>query len=213
MSKYAEAIASIPMPPSIAALPIDPVRKYPVPWFVTWLDGKPEFRVADGKKLVQAVRERLCWVCGTPLTPHRVTFPIGPMCTVNRVTAEPPAHRECATYSVRACPFLARPHMVRREGGIPEEASCAGHMILRNPGVTCLWTTRAPGATLMDGPLFSLWPPTEVSWWREGRIATQAEVREAVASGLPSLEALAQDDDDRALLVTMTRAAEVFWPA
>lgn len=60
-------LAEIPMPASIRALPIDPVRKIPVPWFVSWIDGKPEFRCMAHERLTLAVKERLCWVCGTKL--------------------------------------------------------------------------------------------------------------------------------------------------
>src|SRR5262245_54991717 len=107
-----------PLPSRIAGLPIDPERGYPVPWFVAWHDGKPEFRTADGRKFRQAIRDRLCWVCGQPLGRHLV-FVIGPMCTVNRVTVEPPCHLDCAEFSVRACPFLSKPQMTRRENDLP----------------------------------------------------------------------------------------------
>ena len=40
-----------PMPSRIAALPVDE-RGYPVPWFVAWIDGKPEFRCADPAKFL-----------------------------------------------------------------------------------------------------------------------------------------------------------------
>lgn len=65
------------------------------------------------------------------------------MCTVTRTTAEPPCHLECATFSAQACPFLTRPAIVRREGGLPEQSEKpAGIMIERNPGVTALWTVK-----------------------------------------------------------------------
>ena len=39
------------------ALPIDR-RGFPVPWFVSWDDGGPDFRVIDRGKIVQAVKQR-----------------------------------------------------------------------------------------------------------------------------------------------------------
>lgn len=53
----------VPIPARIDALPKCPVRKVPVPvpWFVAWIDGKPEFRVADGAKFKLAVEQALCW--------------------------------------------------------------------------------------------------------------------------------------------------------
>lgn len=181
------------MPARIAKLPIDE-RGYPVPWFVTWIDGKPEFRVADGEKLARAVNENRCWVCGQTLG-HTLAFTIGPMCAVNRISAEPPAHRECAEFSARACPFLSRPHMRRRENDLPEEAGRpAGHMIRRNPGVALIWLTKQFRIVRdRNGrPLFGLGDPRECLWFAEGRRATIDEIRESVESGLPILRETAK---------------------
>jgi hypothetical protein len=129
----------------IAALPVD-ARGYPIPFFVGYVDGQPEFRMADGHKFTRCVKERLCWVCGQPLGSF-MCFPIGPMCAVNQTTAEPPSHKECAEWSVRGCPFLAKPQMVRRTDDkieqLKAENPSAGIPIDRNPGVTCLWTTKS----------------------------------------------------------------------
>jgi hypothetical protein len=50
------------MPARMRDLPLDE-RGYPVPWFVAWVDGKPEFRAMDRHKFVTAIREKRCWVC------------------------------------------------------------------------------------------------------------------------------------------------------
>ena len=92
-------IAALPLPANMRGLPLDPERGFPVPWFVPWLDGKPEFRAMDPKKILEAVAKRKCWVCGQHLAQHGMTFVIGPMCLVNRVSSEPPSHLECAQYS------------------------------------------------------------------------------------------------------------------
>lgn len=187
-------VPEIPMPASIRALPIDPVRRVPVPWFVSWIDGKPEFRAMDGRKFDLALKERRCWVCGGRLD-NRATYVIGPMCAVNRVSSEPPCHPACAGYSAQACPFLSRPGMVRRTAGMPEGGETAGVPIDRNPGVTCLWTGRTPGARPFDagnGILFRLFEPIKVAWWREGRTATRQEVEDSVVSGLPILYRMAE---------------------
>jgi hypothetical protein len=107
------------MPPRIARLERD-TRGYPIPRFVDRAadkDGEPDFRYADFAFRARAYKQGRCWVCGEPLGRHRV-FAIGPMCVVNRTTMEPPAHRECATWSVRGCPFLSRPRMRRNEKGL-----------------------------------------------------------------------------------------------
>jgi hypothetical protein len=187
-------------PERMRRLPLDE-RGYPVPYFVGYVDGKPDFRTMDAKKLAHAVRLKLCWLCGQPLGRFR-TFPVGPMCAINRGTAEPPSHLECARYGVRACPFLVRPHARRREANLPEDTTSAGIMIKRNPGVTCLWTATADYAVRRAGAgvLFVLPDPTAIEWWTEGREATDVEVWESFETGVELLtETTLQHDGAGAL--------------
>ena len=184
-------------PPRIAKLPLDR-RGYPVPWFVPMVNGEPEFRAMDPAKFRQALQERRCWVCGEPLGAY-LAFVIGPMCAITRTTAEPPTHRDCARWSAVNCPFLSRPHMVRREDAFTDAhlANVAGIGLRRNPGVALIWVTRTFSVFRDDKgwPLLRVGDPTAVEWWCEGRAATRAEVQASVASGLPSLLALAEDED------------------
>lgn len=186
-----------PMPPRIAALLKDPERGYPVPWFVQWINGKPEFRIADSAKRSLAIRHRLCWVCGETLGVH-FTFVLGPMCGITRTTAEPPCHLECARWSVQNCPFLVKPQMERR--GTEEVkamgAVSSGRPILRNPGVALLWTTRGFRIMHLDHGhwLISVHPAESMEWWAEGRKATSEEIEESIRTGLPKLEEAARED-------------------
>lgn len=180
------------LPASMARLTRDS-RGYPVPWFVDkaapYKDGNPDFRIMDGAHLKSAVREKRCWVCGGKLMSESGTFVAGPMCGVNRTSAEPPSHLACARWSAMACPFLAHPKRIRDERGLPAGTTQAGVGIKRNPGVAMLWTGdgyevwRPPGG----GVLFALPDPTSVEWLCEGRPATRDEVMESVESGLPLL--------------------------
>ena len=190
-----------PLTARIKRLPVDH-RGYPVPWFVQWIDGKPDFRVMDGTKIVRAIQEKLCWVCGTQLGSYKA-FVIGPMCAVNRISAEPPSHRDCAEFSARACPFLTRPHMVRRKGGIVEEAAPApGIMLERNPGVALIWVTKTyqPFNAPPRGILFEVGDPVEIACFAQGRKATADEIRESVESGLPLLRGMAKEDGTDAVV-------------
>jgi len=192
-----------PVPDRIRILPVDPDRGYPVPWFVKWIDGKPEFRLMDEDKWIRAVKQRLCWVCGQRLGVHLV-FVLGPMCGVTRTTSEPPCHRECARWSAINCPFLAMPKMIRRED---EEflsqcpRSIGGLAIKRNPGVTLLWSTytyqvwRPQEIHGGEGILIQVGPPLEVEWWAEGKPATWRAVNDSVMSGLPLLEVEARKEE------------------
>lgn len=202
------------MPDRIRALPVSE-KGYPVPYFVAWIDGKPDFRVADPAKLAKCVNEKRCWVCGDVLGRYKA-FVIGPMCAVNRVSSEPPAHRECAEFSAKACPFLTRPKAVRREAAMPEDAQDpAGIMLERNPGVALVWvTTDFRVVREGEGVLFRISDPVETAWYAEGRAATHEEVMASIKSGLPFLQELATRDGPDAVraLAHMTRVALQYVP-
>jgi hypothetical protein len=184
---------NVPIPRRMLNLPIDEQWHLPVPFFVSWIDGKPEFRVAESEAWIKCVKQELCWVCGQKLGVHRA-FVIGPMCSINLVSADPPMHRECAEYSVKVCPFLTQPKMVRREKDRPPEEmlrEMPGMYISRNPGVSCLWLTRKHEyriEAVPNGYLFRLFSePDLVEWYAHGRLATRTEVMESVDSGYPIL--------------------------
>lgn len=205
-----------PLTERIAKLPVDE-RGYPVPFFVAWPDGKPEFRMADGEKQVRCVREKLCWVCGEKLGKY-MTFAIGPMCAVNRISAEPPSHKDCAEWSVHGCPFLSKPKMKRRTDEEIQEWKnqnpSAGFPIDRNPGVTLLWTTLSY-KLIPDHQgkvLFSIGEPESTSWWREGRTATRGEIMESIETGLPLLRELCDCKEAFDALEHATRRAMKLLP-
>jgi hypothetical protein len=191
-------VEQIPMPAAIERLGRDRHGR-PTPWFVHRdEDGAPEFRVIRRGGIIDALRFDWCWVCGQPRGRH-AAFVIGPMCALNRVSAEPPSHLPCAIYSALACPFLSTPNMTRRERGLPEGTTePAGHMIRRNPGVALVWSTRT-WSTFRTGPgpadlLFDIGEPTATRWFTEGRDATRAEVLASIDSGLPLLREQAERD-------------------
>lgn len=188
-----------PLPARMMKLKV--CRGWPVPWFVPWVNGVPEFHFASKEARQVALKQRLCWVCGEtfgvahPRGPSLYTFVVGPMCGVNRVTAEPPCHKLCARWSARNCPFLSKPWMERRDQNIG--INPGGFMIERNPGVTLLWTT-ATWHVLPDsngGSLISMGHPNNVEWYKLGRLATRAEVEQGIAEGLPILEKVAAEED------------------
>lgn len=204
------------LPLRIARLPLD-ARGYPVPWFVEWIGGKPEFRAMDGQKFARAIRERRCWVCGDVLGRH-LAFVLGPMCAVNRTNPEPPSHYECAAWSARFCP-----HMVRREDAFTESCDKNEGGLMRNPGCCGVWVTSgytvfktSAGAT---GYLIRIGPPERVEWYAEGRPATREEVLRSIDSGLPLLEAQCDNErteldrrDARAALARARQAVEQWLP-
>jgi hypothetical protein len=172
---------------------------YPVPWFVPWVEGKPEFRAFDPVKLRIAIARRRCWLCGEQLG-RFMSFVIGPMCMVNKVNAEPPSHHECAQFAVLACPFLTQPRMRRNEKDMPEHDGMAGIGLLRNPGVSVIWTTLSytPFPTA-SGIMLQLGEPAAVEFWAEGRPASRREILDSIDSGLPALREVAGREGPAAL--------------
>lgn len=205
----------LPIPDRIAALPVD-ARGYPVPFFVQWLlhigetsvaaspnveGAEPDFRITNPVHLKACVTESLCWVCGQRLGVHRA-YVIGPMCAINHNSAEPPSHVECAEWSARACPFLTKPNMKRREDelSLASKQNVAGIMIERNPGVTLVWIVRNHLKIWRDGLggiLFDIGDPERVHWYREGRTATLEECIESINSGIENLLAVCEGPEER----------------
>jgi hypothetical protein len=191
-----------PLPPRMKRLALDH-RGFPVPWFVAWIDGKPDFRIVETPKIGRAVRENRCWACGDILGQHKA-FLIGPMCAINRVISEPPSHRDCAIFSAKACPFLSQPRMRRNEKNLPDNlVAAAGLGIRRNPGAVCVWITRSFKTFRAHagnaGVLFRLGEPEECLWFANGREATRAEVLESIDGGYPSLLELADQQGAEAV--------------
>ena len=189
-----------PVPRRMQHLPIDPDRRMVVPWFVEWLNGKPEFRASSRRKVDLAITKRLCWVCGEQLE-TRFAFVAGPMCGINRTASEPPAHIECARWSARNCPFLNNPNMVRRQDEILDNSklreTSPGHAITRNPGVVLLWITREY-EVFPDGSgsyLIQMGKPHDVEFYYRGRAATRAEIDESIEGGIGALEAMARQEE------------------
>lgn len=181
------------LPKRLVTLPVEE-RGYVVPWFVDWIEGKPEFRAMDPAKWQRAIREKLCWVCGERLGRYMV-FVAGPMCGINRTSSEPPSHKECAEWSVRNCPFLNNSKAIRRvDEKFGMDAPCiGGEAIMRNPGVTMLWTTETY-SIFRDGRggyLLHMGEPTEVRWFAEGKPATREQVEKSIETGIPALEQMA----------------------
>lgn len=192
------SVLKVAMPKRVAALPVSE-KGYPVPWFVAWINGKPDFRVVDPKKIVDAYHDKRCWVCGQQLGVYK-TLAIGPMCVINRTTSEPPSHKDCAIFAAQACPFLVNPKMIRNDKDTPEGVVCPGIHFDRNPGVVALWTTRGyvRPRKVPNGILFTFDDPDEVLWFAHGRAATRAEVDASIAGGLPLLQKVADDEGNGA---------------
>lgn len=191
-------VDQVKMPARIVSLPRDH-RGFPVPWFVDWINGRPYFPAVSPQKLVQAVKQQRCWVCGQKLG-RWVTFAVGPMCVVNRISAEPPSHDECARYAAQVCPFLANPRM----GRVPVSKAPmpvtdpGGIMVEANPGAVALWSCRdyRPFYPPGGGVLIKMGDPVGgVTWWANGAEADPDTVQARFDEGCARLRRSALELD------------------
>ncbi|TCK36682.1 hypothetical protein B0G84_5695 [Paraburkholderia sp. BL8N3] len=194
-----DSLKALYIPERIKQLPVND-KGYPVPYFVAWIDGKPDFRVVEPNRIRDAVRFNRCWICGQTLGSYRA-FVLGPMCVITRVSAEPPSHAECAQFAVSVCPFLVQPKAVRRDANLPEVSAPAGVMLTRNPGAAVVWVTKRYKLARVDnGLLFRLGDPEAFEWYTLGRPASRSEALDAVNSGLPALQEIAQAQGPSAMV-------------
>lgn len=193
------AIRDIPLPARLARRPVSE-RGFPVPWFVSFINGKWDFVNVDPRKIVEAHHRHLCFLCGETLGQFKA-FVIGPMCAINRVTSEPPSHTQCAEYAVRACPFLAQPNMRRNDKAhLGKAEDIPGFAIEHNPGAVLIWVTKSYRPMKVNGgALFQVGDPVEIHWYAEGRKATRAQIDAAIAKGLPLLRKKAEADGPEAI--------------
>lgn len=190
-----------PLPERMQHLRIDD-RGYPVPWFVPWIDGRPEFRAMCADKRRKAIKDNRCWVCGGSLYQQALAFVIGPMCGINRTTAEPPGHLECARWSARNCPFLTLREVRRREDDLTRSCPVGpGVRLKRNPGVALVWVCDG-FARFSDGAgdfLIRVGEPSLLEFYAHGRVATRAEIDHSIETGFPLLADLAKLEGEAAM--------------
>ena len=192
MTEIREHIQAV-LPGRMRGRPVDH-RGYPVPWFVTERDtkGNWEFRVLHPLRYREALIQRVCWICGQSLN-RRLAFAVGPMCGINRISAEPPQHLECALFAVKSCPFMLLPNSRRREAGLPEDHKQHEASIMRNPGVILVWVTkRYDPIPSGQHTLLKMGRPEAVTFWYEGRTATRAEIDESLRTGCPTVQHMAE---------------------
>lgn len=182
------------LPERMCHLPIDD-RGYPIPEFVSNLDGKRDFRAVSLEHLANCVHHDLCWICGQLLDVWKV-FVMGPLDAIQGITNEPPSHPECAEFAVRACPFLLLPKAQHRSIDNPN-VKRRPRASDSNPGMCCLYTVR--GYAYREKPktiIFRTGRAVRVDWYTQGRPATRTEVLAAIDT---SLLAIATTDNAQAI--------------
>jgi hypothetical protein len=100
--------ANVSIPPLMAKNKRDK-RGYPIPYIV-FRDskGKPQFTVNDHKLVTRCLNHNRCGICGNKLG-DLIYFVGGPASAFhpNGAYVDPPMHKECATYALQVCPYIA----------------------------------------------------------------------------------------------------------
>ncbi|GMW01488.1 MAG: hypothetical protein AMXMBFR84_26250 [Candidatus Hydrogenedentota bacterium] len=190
------------LPITMRRLPLDP-RGYPIPWFVAIVDGKPDFRIADGNKLAEAIQpltrlpvqrthSKHCWICGNPVV-SKPAFVIGPISCITGTTGEPPCHQACAEYAVRVCPHLAYAASRRREAHLPENAAPppVEGGVKTNFEACLVWVSRSYQIHRSgNGVIFRPGPPISLEMYTDGRLATAEEAQRHIRTARARVYAL-----------------------
>jgi hypothetical protein len=206
---------SVPLPESMSGLPRDR-RGYPIPWIVLRdRTGRPHFTINDSRKVKECGKFGLCGICGKPLgkhnpkNPHKGAWFVGGPASFymdRGAFLDPPMHRECATYALTVCPYIANPSYGKRIDDatlkaehVPEGTAIIahdGHTLNDKPPLFILGLARrwesfepAPGQTLFKVRNYKHdW--VVLSAWKDGEEldVESREVRDAIKSRIRAVE-------------------------
>ncbi len=96
---------NIAIPKELAHLKVDH-RGYPIPFFVSYQNGVPEFRFLNITKQHFILENKLCGICGKKLNKDYSYVISGPKGYENKISSDSAMHRVCAEFSLQACPHL-----------------------------------------------------------------------------------------------------------
>jgi hypothetical protein len=210
---YRSTIQNVPA--RIKSLPVSD-HGYPIPYFVFFVDGTPDFRVMDPDKFARCVKQNLCWICGQSLGRHKA-FSAGPMIAISKMSVEPPSHRECAVFAAQVCPFMLLPKSKRRDAALPSDTAVmgGGAVVERNPGATVVWVTTGYDAVRNGNDLFfTPHEPSEILWFAEGVPASRAVAEDALNGSLEAAAMHLQGDADakEAMILEAAKTARRYLP-
>jgi len=92
-------------------------RGYPIPFFVPWKNGQPDFMYQDAEKQKLTTEKHLCHICGKKLHKDYHYFISGIHGLTNQVASDAAMHRECAEYSLQVCPHMLYQKAERQTSG------------------------------------------------------------------------------------------------
>lgn len=158
-------------------------RGYPIPFIVArGVDGKPDFRINDARKVEMCLWEGLCAVSGRKLQDNDVWFVGGPKAAYHPLGGylDPPAMKVCLVWALRVCPFLVARRYTMKDNPTPRFTPTQEMGFKVNPAVDpdapdMFVLARTDGISLVEqGPgqyvLLPNRPWLEVEHWRAGSL-------------------------------------------
>ncbi len=117
----------------------------PVPYIISWMDGKPDFTLMGDSRVRECVAKGWCSVCGQFMNIKKeIAYVGGPHDKADIESgalwfADPPMHLACAEFSMKYCPHLRKPEIREDtpEETIPDQGEyvtyiCRGRVINKN---------------------------------------------------------------------------------
>jgi hypothetical protein len=183
MKTYRPGLPTVP--PRMRNLPVNG-EGLPVPFVCAWIDGEPNFNVADPQKLAACHDQRWCSLCGELIGQYKA-FVLDSVTGVTRTAGEPPAHIDCARFAAAA---------------------------LSRAFVALVWVTRNYSLErIEDKTVFRIGEPEQTFWYAGGQRANRQEVMDSMQDALPALYELAHRDGEVAVMeldLKVARATKYF---
>ncbi|MCB2109331.1 MAG: hypothetical protein KDE14_16600 [Rhodobacteraceae bacterium] len=175
-------------PDHIMRLPVDG-RGYPVPYFASYFDGKPDFRVIDRDKVIATATGKCCTICGGPLN-GEAYFAVGPKALILTCATDGPSHKDCIEYAIRTCPFILNPNARARRSGLPEHPAIREQAIPERPPIYGVVSVR--GDVKIDNSHITIlcsWDQADYRFSKDGKWIEPAEARPFIETAIGELQA------------------------
>lgn len=186
------------LPESMRLLPL--YGGLPLPWFTSWRDGRPDFHAPmSEEKFARTVEQRCCLICGRRLRPPGAFWGSAVM-GITQTGHTPPAHPDCAAWSLRNYPFCREPEQFGLENAPPPPP-------IKLLWVTCLWEL----VYHEHKAGFRLGPPKRIDWYIGGHSASRAEAECALSLDFAELERCGYDCPGGLINLRRRRAKFARW--
>lgn len=172
---------SIDIPTKMKDLPKDK-NGYPIPYTIRKdEEDTPIFSQHDESLLHNCISNSHCGICGQPLG-NDIWLLAGAKIALQPLGGyiDPPMHKQCGTYALQVCPYLALPSFLKRS---PNEIAKSTDKVLvlsGKPSVFGFVKTSDYRLLLNDNGTIIIIPERpflDIEYWREGELLTKSQAK------------------------------------